>query len=109
MKRLNDLGLEVQISEMDVQTQDVDLPLDEKLSQQAQVYAEVLQACLQAQNCTSFSLWGFTDQYTWIPEQIGKSDTPLIFDKAYQPKPAYTAISNTLRACCTNKGNSCKA
>lgn len=56
------LGLEMQITEMDVRFQDCQ-GSDET---QAQVFAEVLRACLDAPNCTSFTLWGFTDRITWF-------------------------------------------
>ena len=39
---------------------------------------------------------GFTDKYTWVPEYTGKDDKPLIFDKNYNPKPAYKAIQGIL-------------
>ena len=61
-RALEALGLEMQITEMDVRFQDC----QGSEESQAQVYAEVLRACLAAPNCTSFTLWGFTDAITWF-------------------------------------------
>lgn len=70
--------------------------MDEKLTAQATRYADMLQVCLQQKACTAFLTWGFTDLYTWIPGFTGKDDAPLPFDKAFQSKPAYTALLNVL-------------
>ncbi len=90
MKRLNDLGLEVQVTEMDVKL-DTNQPIAQQLEAQAKVYADVLRACLTASRCTAFVLWGFTDAHSWL----GASKA-LPFDSAYQPKPAYDAIKRVL-------------
>jgi endo-1,4-beta-xylanase len=90
MKRLNDLGLEVQITEMDVKL-DSGQPAAQQLQAQAKVYADVLRACLTASRCTAFVLWGFTDAYSWLA-----SSKPLPFDGVYQPKPAYDAMKRVL-------------
>jgi endo-1,4-beta-xylanase len=96
IKRLNDLGLEVQITEMDVQIQDGVGTTEERYEAQAKVYREITEVCLKADRCTAILTWGFTDQYTWIPGFTGKPDAPLLFDKKYAPKPAYDALVNLL-------------
>lgn len=84
IKRLGALGLEVHITEMDVSC-----PGNCNLQLQAQIYSEVLSACLQNRNiCKSFQTWGFTDKYTWL----GSDKHPLPFDENYNKKPAYNAI-----------------
>ncbi len=90
MKMFNDLGLEVQVTEFD-------LPIDhyskDPYAYQAQGYREMLQVCLQAQKCTAFIMWGFTDAHTWLNKQLNDPEAnPLIFDRNYQPKPAYEAL-----------------
>jgi endo-1,4-beta-xylanase len=90
MKRLNDLGLEVQVTEMDVKL-DTNQPLAQQLQAQAKVYADVLRVCLAASRCTAFVLWGFTDGYSWLA-----SSKPLLFDGVYKPKPAYDAMKRVL-------------
>src|SRR5579859_1590693 len=96
MQRLTALGLEVQITEMDVKTQDDARPMAAKLAAQAQLYGEMLHTCLSATRCTAFVMWGFTDAHSWIPAYTGHPDYPLIFDAQYRPKPAYFALQQVL-------------
>ncbi len=96
MKRLADLGLEVQITEMDVRTQYRGDPPADELAAQAAVYRQVLEACLLSPNCTGFFTWGLTDRFSWIPGYTGAPDFPLLFDENYQPKPAYEALIDLL-------------
>lgn len=94
--RLNALGLDVQITEMDVR---MELPADEsKLFQQATRYRNMLNVCLDADACSAFVLWGFTDRYSWIPSFFPGAGAALIFDAGYDPKPAYHALQDALLA-----------
>ena len=96
MKRLAALGLEVQITEMDVKIQDDPRPMQVRLAAEAQVYRDMLSTCLAVKQCTAFVMWGFTDRHSWIPAATGHPDAPLIFDAAYRPKPAFFALMNVL-------------
>jgi len=98
IRRLGDLGLQVHITEMDVKIQDSVAPMDERLAAQAKVYKDIANICLSERACKALLTWGFTDQFTWIPGFTHKPDSPLIFDKHYAPKPAYTALLNLLAA-----------
>ncbi len=94
MQRLNDLGLQVQITEMDVR---IDQPVPEgALEMQADIFREVLGVCLEAENCTAFSLWGLTDAHSWIPYFYEGWGSALVLDGDYRPKPAYDALIETL-------------
>jgi endo-1,4-beta-xylanase len=94
MKRLGALGLEVQMTEFDVQ---MPLPATEQKSEeQAQIYGSYLSTCLSIPNCTGFSTWGFTDKYSWVPEYYPGRGAALPFDEAYRPKPAYRAMMEAL-------------
>ena len=96
MKRLAALGLEVQITEMDVKIQDDPRPMQVRLAAEAQIYRDMLSTCLAIEQCTAFVMWGFTDRHSWIPGATGHPDAPLIFDAAYRPKPAFFALLNVL-------------
>ena len=96
MKRLAALGLEVQITEMDVKIQDDPRLVQVRLAAEAQIYRDMLSACLAVEQCTAFVMWGFTDRHSWIPGATGHPDAPLIFDAAYRPKPAFFALLNVL-------------
>jgi endo-1,4-beta-xylanase len=95
MQRLGELGLQVHITELDIRIADPATPA--QLEQQAQEYAALLQVCLEAENCTAFITWGFTDKYSWIPSFNEGYGTALLFDAAYQPKPAFFALQETLK------------
>ncbi len=90
IQRLNDLGLEVQITELDVKLDD-GRPKAQQLEAQAQIYSDILKVCLET-NCTAFVMWGFTDAHSWLT-----SSKPLIFDSDYSKKPAYKALAAVLQ------------
>lgn len=91
IKRLNELGLEVHITEMDVR---IRTPARwEDLIRQAEIYREILKVCLSAENCKAFVMWGLTDKYSWIPSHFSGYGAALIFDESYKPKPAYYYIA----------------
>jgi endo-1,4-beta-xylanase len=89
-KRLNDLGLEVQVTELDVRIRVPATTAD--LTQQANIYRDMLDVCLSADDCTAFVMWGFTDRYSWIPSANPGYGSALIFDESYNPKLAYYAL-----------------
>jgi endo-1,4-beta-xylanase len=99
--RLTALGLQVHITELDVS-----LPVDstgnasrEDLQRQADVYGEIVAACLQHPGCSAIQTWGFTDKYSWIGSQShGSQGAALLFDRNYKIKPAYQAFLHALAA-----------
>ena len=95
--RLGKLGLEVQITEMDIAiTDQPGVDLRTQLQEQAKIYGESVQMCVAAKNCTAIVFWGFSDRYTWMTSLIGQGGTPLIFDEFFRPKPAYAAVKEAL-------------
>jgi GH35 family endo-1,4-beta-xylanase len=98
LKRFNDLGLNLHITEMDVRvpvdTNGVATPAD--LDAQAEVYWNVLGVALGQPRFKVFQTWGFTDSDSWIPGFFPGYGAALPFDKNYQKKPAYWAIWNAL-------------
>ncbi len=96
IKRLGELGLEVQITEMDVRIHGGTGTREEKLAAQANLYRDMLKVCLNAPNCKAFVTWGFTDKHSWIPSHFGHPDSPLIFDELFHPKPTYGALMEGL-------------
>jgi endo-1,4-beta-xylanase len=104
--RLTALGLQVHITELDVPlsasppSDHEGHPLrDDDLFRQAQVYRGVVRACLQNPGCTAIQTWGFTDKYSWIGSHShGTRGRALLFEKTYEPKPAYDAVLQELRA-----------
>jgi len=98
LTRLEDLGLQVQITELDVS-----LPVDAAgkaappdIVRQAEIYGDVVALCLKHPRCTAIQTWGFTDKYSWIPSFFPGNGAALEFDAQYQPKPAYESMEKAL-------------
>jgi endo-1,4-beta-xylanase len=96
MSRLGNLGVEVRITEMDVQVHEGADTEAERLALQAAYYSAILDRCLAVSNCTGLTVWGVTDQYSWVPYHFDRPDAPLLFDENYLPKPAYYAVFERL-------------
>jgi endo-1,4-beta-xylanase len=88
IQRLADLGLQVNLSEMDVRIKDVAGDAAAKLLRQRQVYRDVVAACVAVPRCEAVTFWGFTDAHSWIDRSFG-ADDPLLFDEQYRAKPAF--------------------
>ncbi|MFC6906620.1 endo-1,4-beta-xylanase [Halalkalicoccus tibetensis] len=98
VRRFRELGLDVQITEMDVA-----FPADERpedaLEQQAEYYRAITEACLEA-GCDTLVQWGVNDATSWLrgfkdfPERF--TGDPLLFDDGCDPKPAYHAVREAL-------------
>ncbi|EIE97550.1 endo-1,4-beta-xylanase [Saccharomonospora glauca] len=82
LQNFADLGVEVQITELDIAGWG---------DSQAEQFGGVTLACLAVPKCTGITVWGVTDKYSWRAE-----DTPLLFDGNYNPKQAYYAVLDTL-------------
>src|SRR5579885_3216956 len=94
LQRFAALGLDVAITEMDVR---MILPATpDLLAAQASVYTQLMQDCIAVPRCVDFTVWEFTDKYSWIPGYFtGEGDADL-YDKNLAPKPAYTALIQAL-------------
>ena len=95
ISRLNKLGLEVQITELDVKIHGN--PSRSQVKEQARIYAELLKICLKAKRCSAFIMWGFTDAHSSVADLSDGYDSALIFNKQYRPKPAYRSLDGVLR------------
>ncbi|MDX1991081.1 MAG: endo-1,4-beta-xylanase [bacterium] len=98
MQRFAAVGLQIHLTELDVRIQGIDLPTEQLLIEQAEVYRIMTRLCLQTLACTAMITWGVGDRYSWIYEYTGHPDAPLMFDNDFQPKPAYFVMWETLAA-----------
>jgi len=97
--RFTALGVQVQITEMDVALPvDADgNPTPADLQLQADVYRRIASACLAHAGCTAIQTWGLTDKYSWIGSHSKHTQgAALLFDREYRPKPAYDALRKVL-------------
>ncbi|TDB99954.1 1,4-beta-xylanase, partial [Micromonospora fluostatini] len=83
LQRFADLGVDVQITELDVA----------QGSSQAGIYERVTRACLAVARCTGITVWGVRDSDSWR-----RGENPLLFDGNGNKKPAYTAVLNALNS-----------
>ncbi|GGL16827.1 endo-1,4-beta-xylanase [Mangrovihabitans endophyticus] len=94
LRRFEALGLSTAVTEVDVR---MPLPADTVKEQaQARGFTVLLQACLLSRRCESYTLWGFTDRYSWVPGVFDGQGSATPMDEDLTPKPAYDAIRDTL-------------
>lgn len=95
--RFGKLGLETMVTEADIRIKNEDYANpEEALKTQAAHYKEMISLCRESLNCRGALIWGITDKYSWVPGFFKGTDNALIFDREYNPKPAYYAISDAL-------------
>ena len=75
MARLGKLGIRVSITELDIS----------RAGDNATPWTNLMGACLENYNCTSFVTWGINDGQSWLNSNCGGC---LIFNDSFAPKPA---------------------
>jgi len=102
MRKFADLGVRIQITELDVSLTRRRGTQAEQWAFQAQLYREMMEACLESGVCDSFTTWGVSDSTSWITcedpwcQLKEPNADPLMFDKEFRPKPAYWAVREVL-------------
>ncbi|KAL7535201.1 hypothetical protein ACHAXR_006335 [Thalassiosira sp. AJA248-18] len=97
IRRIGELGLKVNISEMDVRVSK--LPNNESGSRefaQTEIYQDILTAALSEPAFDGIWLWGFTDRHTWV-KNFYYDDAPLIFSENYERKASYAGVKAALK------------
>ncbi len=92
-ERFKKLGLDIQITELDVR-----IPknyTEEDLKRQAKIYGELMKIFLEVKG-SAFIMWGLSDRYSWVPSYFSGFGNALIFDEQYNPKPAYNRLKEVL-------------
>ncbi|MEY9813781.1 endo-1,4-beta-xylanase [Streptomyces albogriseolus] len=99
LRRFDALGLETAVTELDVRMDvpEGSLPTPAQEKQQAEYYQRMLQACLEVDGCNSFTIWGFTDKYSWVPVFFQGEGFATVMTDDFDRKPAYYALRDTLK------------
>lgn len=96
MKRFGELGLDVSVTEFDINMGDVKADTTVKDELEGRIYYEMMRACIESGVCKSFAYLGITDKETWYNYMGIKDPRPLMFDELYNPKPAFWATRAAL-------------
>ncbi|WIM96823.1 endo-1,4-beta-xylanase [Actinoplanes oblitus] len=93
VQRFDKLGLRTAFTEVDVRML---LPADAaKVQAQTEGFNLLLRACLLVRHCVSYTVWGFTDKYSWVPGVFDGQGSATPMDENLQPKPAYEGLRET--------------
>ncbi|AYF99316.1 endo-1,4-beta-xylanase [Protaetiibacter intestinalis] len=98
LRRFVDLGLAVAVTEADVRMPVDGTPTNAQLTQQAEWFGELLEGCLDAGHCTSFTLWGAPDRYSWVPVFFPSQGAATPWWDDLSRKPAYDTLWGILDA-----------
>ena len=106
VKRYASIGLKVAFTEVEGQIKfdDIDFATlagraeyEKRLQWQAKYFAGLLRIALENDNVIMFHMWGVTDRYQNVQPWPGYGNG-FIFDKNFNPKPAYYAMLELLKA-----------
>ncbi|MFB7249713.1 endo-1,4-beta-xylanase [Microbacterium sp. NPDC056234] len=98
-ERFADLGLKVAITEADVRIPLLEGetgPTPEQVAVQSDRYEAMLEACLNVNACSSFTVWGFPDANSWVPGVFPGEGWATIYEDDFTPKPAFEAMLESL-------------
>ncbi len=95
VRELRQMGLQVFLTELDVNEQKLQGDVAARDAAIAQVYRDYLTMMLAEPNVTAALTWGITDRYTWLtkkkPRPDGAPQRPLPLDPDFQAAPAFFA------------------
>jgi endo-1,4-beta-xylanase len=56
----------------------------------------LLQACLSNPHCLSYTVWGFSENHSWIPGVFTTEGNGTIYDANYQPHKSFRTLQGDL-------------
>jgi endo-1,4-beta-xylanase len=105
LNKFADLGVATALTEVDARSvmttavQNGDSSeINPRLQASAFNFSVLLQGCLASRHCLSYTVWGFTDKYSWVPNWFKDPLEGLatLYDANYQPKHAYNMVKADL-------------
>jgi endo-1,4-beta-xylanase len=102
LNEVEKLGLQVYLTELDVNDSDLPDDIPERDRLVADLYSSYLRNLLPRKSVKAVLTWGFIDPDTWLnrhsPRKDGSPQRPLPFDANLNPKPAFFALRDSLAA-----------
>ena len=101
VRELRHMGLQVFVTELDVNEKKLEGTEAERDAAVARVYKNYVTMMVAESNVKAVLTWGITDRYTWLngpkfARSDGKPQRCLPFDADYQPAPAFFALRDAL-------------
>ncbi|MCT8136859.1 endo-1,4-beta-xylanase [Anaerobacillus sp. CMMVII] len=88
LEKFISLGVEVGVTELDITAGSNNVQTEEQANAQAYLYAQLFKLYKEhAEHISRVTFWGLNDATSWRAAQ-----SPLLFDKDLQAKPAYYAV-----------------
>jgi endo-1,4-beta-xylanase len=98
ISKFTDMGLEVEITELDIRLRLFD-GYEDPYEEQGKYYARLIDACMANPMCKGVTFWGFSDDNCWMDSYpFPKPNEPYLFDAEKNPKPAFYDIYKTMKA-----------
>jgi len=99
LKAISDLGLKIEITELDARLR-LFSGHDDPYQAQGDFYEAFVAACLENPSCSGVTIWGVSDRHSWY-DGIGvfnlhRPNASNLFDEMLTPKPAYQGLVNAL-------------
>ena len=94
LKRFAALGVDIELTEVDVR-----LPDDHgapALDEQARAYRRIVEGCRAVAACHTIVFWGLDDADSWVPGAYPGFGDATLFDGDLKAKPAYGAVREAL-------------
>jgi endo-1,4-beta-xylanase len=85
LQDVENLGLTILVTELDVRDQHLPGDIAVRDAQVAKQYYHFLSSTLQCKLVKTVLTWGLSDRFTWVSKSNPRKDGPLLFDAELQP------------------------
>jgi GH35 family endo-1,4-beta-xylanase len=97
INRMGALGLEVQITELDIRVNMADF--DEiEADKQTKQYRDMMGLLASNSHLNGITIWGLSDAHSWIPSWFTGQGSALLFNDALEEKPVLDSVKGSLTA-----------
>ena len=92
MQRFGAIGVPTYITEADVNLNSVKGSSTYKTQLEAQIYYDVVRACIESKSCVSFDEFGVSDKESLLKMLFSTNSHSYLFTSRYDPKPSFYAF-----------------